>query len=99
MGKPNVDRNKLVGNIIKNALESYHYLGHKVDDSVSQKAFKEYLKRLDFGKQMLLKSDVKELEAYQMQMDDEIVSGEVLLVDRSIQLVRDRIAKTRCLED
>ena len=91
--KPNVDRNKLVGNIIKNALESYHYLGNKVDDSVSQKAFKEYLKRLDFGKQMLLKSDVKELEAYQMQMDDEIVSGEVFLVDRSIQLVRDRIAK------
>ncbi|MBI2518921.1 MAG: carboxy terminal-processing peptidase [Bdellovibrio sp.] len=89
----NVDRNKLVGNIIKNALESYHYLGNKVDDSVSQKAFKEYLKRLDFGKQMLLQSDVKELEAYQMQMDDEIVSGEVLLVDRSIKIVRDRIAK------
>ncbi|HAZ12321.1 MAG TPA: tail-specific protease [Bdellovibrionales bacterium] len=91
--KQNTDRNKLVGNIIKNALESYHYLGLKVDDSVSQKAFKEYLKRVDFGKQMLLKSDIKELEAYQAQMDDEIVSGDVLLVDRSMQMVRDRITK------
>ena len=36
------------------------------------------IQRLDFGKQMLLKSDVKELEAYQMQMDDETVSGECI---------------------
>ena len=91
--KTNIDRNKLVGNIIKNALESYHYLGMKVDESVSQKAFKEYIKRLDFGKQILLQSDVKDLESFQTKMAEEMSSGDVTLVDRSMQIIRDRITK------
>jgi hypothetical protein len=39
-------REKLIGNILKNALETYHYRALKINDEVSQKAFAQYLKRL-----------------------------------------------------
>lgn len=38
-------REKLIGNILKNALETYHYRGTKITDEVSQKAFQQYLKK------------------------------------------------------
>jgi len=89
--KVNIDRNKLVGNIIKNALESYHYLTMKIDDQVSQKAFQEYLKRIDYGKQMLLQSDIKTLEVFQNKMDDEMVNGDAKIVAESMKIVQDRV--------
>lgn len=40
-------RDKLLGNLIKKALENYHYRSLIIDDSISEIAFKEYLKRVD----------------------------------------------------
>ena len=40
----NPTKDKVVGSILKNALESYHYKKMRIDDSVSLKAFEEYLK-------------------------------------------------------
>ena len=54
-------RERLIGNIVKNALETYHYKDLKIDDKLSRKAFKEFLKKIDYSKQFLLQSDVEEL--------------------------------------
>ena len=48
-------KDKLVGNILKSTLESYHYKKLKINDSVSQKAFAQYIKKIDFGKQFYSK--------------------------------------------
>ena len=64
----NIDRERFISNIIKNTLETYHYRRMKIDDSVSQKAFAEFLKKMDYGKQFFLKSDVEELQKYQFKM-------------------------------
>ena len=86
-------REKLIGNILKNALETYHYRGIKINDELSQKAFREYLKKIDGSKQFLTKTDIKELEAYQFAMDDEMVSGDYVLVEKGLAILKKRIAQ------
>jgi carboxyl-terminal processing protease len=85
-------REKLIGNILKNALETYHYRGLKINDEVSQKAFQQYLKRIDTSKQFFTKSDVKELEAYQFKMDEEMVDGDYALIEKGLNIYKKRIA-------
>ena len=80
-------KDKLVGNILKSTLETYHYKKLSIDDSVSQKAFAEYLKKIDFGKQFLLEKDVKGLEKFQFKLDDFMVSGDKKVVEESMKLV------------
>ena len=80
-------KDKLVGNILKSTLETYHYKKLNIDDSVSQKAFAEYLKKIDFGKQFLLKKDVKSLENFQFELDDFMVSGDKRIIEKSMKLV------------
>jgi carboxyl-terminal processing protease len=87
----NKNRERFIGTIVKNALETYHYRNMKIDDSVSQKGFKEFLKRIDYSKQFLMESDVKALEKYQFKMDDQIVSGEMTLLDTAIDLIKNRV--------
>lgn len=90
-------REKLIGNILKNALETYHYRGIKINDEVSQKAFQQYLKKIDGSKQFLTKSDIKELEAYQFAMDDEMVTGDYVLIEKSLGIIKKRITQAEAL--
>lgn len=85
-------REKLIGNILKNALETYHYRGLKISDEVSQKAFLQYLKKIDGSKQFLTKSDIKELETYKFKMDDEMVDGDYVLIEKGLAIIKKRIA-------
>ena len=57
-----LSKDRLIGSILKNALETYHYTKKKINDDVSEKAFEEFLKKVDYGKQFLLESEVKSLE-------------------------------------
>ncbi len=90
-------REKLIGNILKNALETYHYRALKINDEVSQKAFQQYLKKIDGSKQFLTKQDIKELEAYQFQMDDEMVTGDYALIEKSLDMLKKRTALAESL--
>ena len=83
-------REKLIGNILKNALETYHYRALKINDEVSQKAFAQYLKKIDGSKQFLTKGDIKELEAFQFEMDDEMVTGDYVLINKSLAILKKR---------
>ncbi len=90
-------RERLIGNILKNALETYHYRGLKISDEVSQKAFAQYLKRIDGSKQFFSKADIKELEDYQFAMDDEMLSGDYALIDKTLDIFKKRIALAETL--
>ena len=86
----------LVGNVLKNYLESYHYRPLSVNDELSGKAFKEFIKRVDFGKQFFYSSDIEKLEKYISQMDDQMVSGNHSLATetRNILMTRVKEAET-----
>lgn len=73
---------QIIGNIIKNALEQYHYRNIKIDDSVSKKAFNEFFKKIDYSKQFFLKKDIEKLRKYEKVLDDQMLSGKIdFLVD------------------
>lgn len=88
---PDQKKEQLIGNIIKKLLETYHYKKVKIDDSFSSKAFGEFIKRIDFGKQFLLASDVKKLSKFSEKMDDQMVSGSHELLNMAISVMNERI--------
>lgn len=90
---PDLKREKLIGNIIRNALETYHYRDQNINKDLSLKAFDEFFKKMDYGKQFFLKSDIKGLEKYQDKMHDEMMTGDHKLVNESIQIFRDRVVE------
>ena len=86
-----LSKDKLVGNILKNALESYHYRRMKIDDDVSDKAFNEFLKRTDFAKQFLYQADVNQLKKYHLKFDDSMVSGDYAIASETQRIMQHRI--------
>ena len=64
----------------------------KINDEVSQKAFIQYLKKIDGSKQFLTKVDIKELEANKLAMDDEMVTGDYLLINKALEIFKKRTA-------
>ncbi len=82
---------RVIGNMLKNALETYHYRGKKIDDQASREAFREYLKKIDYSKQFLMVEDIKQLEQYRLQMDDQMTSGDHKLVELSLSVYQKRV--------
>lgn len=85
------NRDRLVGNIIKQALEQYHFNKINMDDALSRKAFEQFLERIDYSRQFLLASDVKELEKYRLQMDDQMLSGNIFVLKEAVAMLQKRI--------
>jgi len=82
---------QLIGNIIKNALEQYHYRNIKIDDAVSKKAFVEFIKRMDYSKTFFLAEDVKELKKYEKDLDDQLISGKHVFLKKAKKIFLERL--------
>ncbi len=91
--KPRYTREMVLGNILKGALENMHLSNKEIDDALSENAFKVYLERLDYGKQFLLQSDVKDLEKFKKSFDDMLISGELAVLEKSSELMNKRIGQ------
>lgn len=85
------NRERLIGNLVKNALETYHYKDLKINDQLSKKALKEFLKKMDYSKQFLLAEDVKALKKFELELDDEMISGDHKLLNAAVKISRKRI--------
>lgn len=90
---PNLKYSKevILGGILQGSLQNWHFTKKKVDNDLSEKAFKLYLERLDFGKQFLLREDVKKLEKFEDKFDDQLESGKLEIVELSSQIINERI--------
>jgi carboxyl-terminal processing protease len=91
--KPRYSREMVLGNILKGALENMHLANKQVNKELSESAFKIFLERLDYGKQFLLQSDVKQLEKFKRSFDDMLISGELNILDLSSELMNKRIGQ------
>lgn len=96
---PAAQKEKLIGNILKNTLETYHYRKLKIDDSLSTQAFDKFLEKVDYSKQFLTRSDVEELSKYRKKMDDEMVSGNVEIADAATAILKKRVAQIEAFRD
>ena len=76
------------------SLQGAHYDPAIINDEFSEKAFKLYLKNLDANKRLLSKSDMKQLDKFEKEIDDEIKNGTYNLFNASIKLVNKQTTLT-----
>ena len=92
-GPSEATKEALLGQIIKDRLENYHFSQRKLDDNISKDAFKLYLKRLDYSKRFFLKSDVEELKKFEISLDDFMNQGSYPVVTQANEIVDARITE------
>ncbi len=83
-------RRELLLKVITFAIDNGHYQPMEMNDEYSEKAFKLYLERLDYGKRFLIEDDVKNLEKYRKDIDNEIASDNFDLLDFATSLLNKR---------
>ncbi len=88
-------RNRLIAYILGKQLPAQHFSHKAMDDDLSRAAFDLYLKQLDPGKRFLLKEDVRLLQAYAAEIDDELQRGHIVLPDRGAAVLEKRIRQVR----
>ena len=86
-----------LGYLLKRMLDVYHYKKMKYDDDFSQKVFQQFIKKIDYGKQFLLKSHVDELAKYKLEMDDQFLTGKINIIDMTDKIFKERIKKVESL--
>ena len=85
----------LVGNVLKNYLETQHYRPQSVNDELSNKAFVEFIKRVDGSKQFFYLGDVDKLRKYKSLMDDQMVNGNHYLVIEARNIMMTRVKEAQ----
>lgn len=86
-------KNQILLDMLMSALNQSHYTPLKIDDSFSEKAYDLYLKRLDYNKKFLLKSDVDMLSKFRKLIDDEITNGTFDFLKTSNDVIAKRISE------
>lgn len=84
-------REAILGNILKGSLENMHYSKKEINDELSSNAYKEFIKRMDYGKQFFLQEDVKKLEKYKNRFDDDMKSGNLEVLQEAYTILDKRL--------
>lgn len=87
-----VNKYQIISQLIYDSVNQNHYEPPKIDDSYSEKVFNLYLKRLDYGKKFLIKSDVEQLSIYKHSLDDQWKNHNLEFFDASYKIIQKRIA-------
>lgn len=66
------DRDKLLMQLLTYVLEEGHFSPKDINDEFSKEVFKDYLDQLDPFKRYFYASDIKEFEAYEDKIDDQL---------------------------
>jgi carboxyl-terminal processing protease len=67
----------LENQLLNTILARYHYNKFELNDSLSSVIFDRYLNSIDYGKNYLLLSDIKEFEKNRYKLDDILTTGNV----------------------
>ncbi len=84
-------RNQLIGYILGRQLPAIHFSDKKMDDEFSIAAFELYIKQLDFQKRFLLEEDVRQLRAFAIWIDDNLIRGNLVLAQAGHTIFEERL--------
>jgi carboxyl-terminal processing protease len=84
------DNQQLLGLIIR-GFNEVHYAPQPVDDSFSEKIFREFLMRIDFNKKAFTKEDVNRLDQYRKSIDNEINAGSFEFFNAVMKIHKERM--------
>lgn len=88
-------KNKLLSNVIRAALQSAHYQAREMDDSLSSEFFDAYIKGMDRTKKFFLQEDIDLLNKYRFDLDDQILSDRLDFFNLSIEIIGKRNAEVQ----
>ncbi len=91
----NAEKEAVLMHSILTGLNYYHYQPQEINDDFSAEVYDLYLDRLDGGRRWLTQQDVKQLEAFKYQIDDEANAGTYEFLSLSIRLINAGIDKTQ----
>lgn len=89
------EKEKVLGQVIQQAIMSGHFLPVQFNDSFSERAFQLYLKRMDVRKQFLTQEDINDLSRFKKEIDNQLATGEYALLDNAILIMSQRIKDTK----
>jgi carboxyl-terminal processing protease len=78
---------------IVSTLERYHYLGKKMDDSLSEQIFDRYIKYLDPSRHLFTRTDLDMLEKYRLRFDTDLRRGNLKTAYEIYNLYHGRAAQ------
>jgi len=85
---------QIISQLIYDSVKQNHYDPPIIDDAYSEKVFDLYIKRLDYGKKFLLKSDIEQLSIYKHLLDDHWKNHNLEFFDVSYKIIQERIKIT-----
>ena len=77
--------------VIKENLDYMHFAPLEMDNATSERVFDQYLSFIDGSKRFLMQEDIKKLEAYKQQIDDQTLTGSYEFFDLSLEMLNARI--------
>ena len=89
------EKNDIILQYVMKLTESGHFSPVKINDQFSEKVFDAYLKKLDPSKWFLTKEDISRMEAYRLQIDDQIKANTYELYDLSVKLMDKRVPEVQ----
>ncbi|NJC87512.1 MAG: PDZ domain-containing protein [Desulfuromonas sp.] len=95
---PDVDQNRtrLLTYILRQQI-GHHFSGKPIDNELSRGAFQLYLKQLDYQKRFLLDGEVRQIRAFELQIDDEILTGKLQLVPLAERLMAQGVKRAEAM--
>jgi carboxyl-terminal processing protease len=89
------EKNGVILQMVMQLAERGHFSPPKIDDRFSEKVFDAFLKKSDPYKWFLTGEDVRQMEAYKLQIDDQIRSNTYQLYDLAGTLLDKRIPEVQ----
>lgn len=86
----NNQKNKLLSEVIYETLRNFHYQPREINDEFSADLFDEYVKNIDRTKKFLLQEDIDILNAYRLDLDDQLISKRLDFFNLSMELLDKR---------
>ncbi len=85
------NRYQIISQLIYDSVKQNHYDPPVINDAYSEKVFNLYLKRLDYGKKFLIKSDIEQFKLYEHLLDDQWKEHSVEFFDITYKVLMQRI--------
>jgi carboxyl-terminal processing protease len=85
------DKDKLLIEIITYVIEKGHYSPKEINDDFSIHVFDAFLESMDGQHRYFLKNDIKELNRYKTEIDDELKSSKIDFFNISYNITKNRI--------
>ncbi|MDZ7877375.1 MAG: carboxy terminal-processing peptidase [Saprospiraceae bacterium] len=87
------DKESVLLQAINNALTSLHYSPQTMSDDFSKKTYKLYLDRADAGRRFFTQEDIKQLQPFETQIDEQFKASDFTFFNKSIELLDKGIEK------